>query len=112
MKNAGASHCRGSGSIAALAAPAAAATGPTGPTGVGVTSTGSGRDANQVIATVLDDLLRTMRTQVLLKMVKPYNRLGLPFISAEIGVPVLEVESLVAGQLGSQQLIQLRIQAP
>ena len=65
-------------------------------TGVAGIGTSRSRDANQVIATVLDDLLRTMRTQVLLRMVRPYSRLGLPFISAEIGVPVLEVERLVA----------------
>lgn len=44
----------------------------------------------------MDDILRTMRTQVLLKAIAPYTRVTLPHVASELnGIPVAEVESLL-----------------
>lgn len=41
------------------------------------------------------DLLRNIRTQVLIKLIKPYTRIQIPFISRELNIDVSEVESLL-----------------
>lgn len=41
------------------------------------------------------DLLRNIRTQVLIKLIKPYTRIHIPFISKELNIDVVEVESLL-----------------
>lgn len=41
------------------------------------------------------DLLRNIRTQVLIKLIKPYTRIQIPFISTELNIDVQEVESLL-----------------
>lgn len=43
----------------------------------------------------IEDLLANIRTQVLLKTLRPYTRIGLPFISRELNVPQAEVETLL-----------------
>eukprot|EP00179_Madagascaria_erythrocladioides_P003212 CAMPEP_0198311292 /NCGR_PEP_ID=MMETSP1450-20131203/3058_1 /TAXON_ID=753684 ORGANISM="Madagascaria erythrocladiodes, Strain CCMP3234" /NCGR_SAMPLE_ID=MMETSP1450 /ASSEMBLY_ACC=CAM_ASM_001115 /LENGTH=470 /DNA_ID=CAMNT_0044014163 /DNA_START=94 /DNA_END=1506 /DNA_ORIENTATION=+ len=43
----------------------------------------------------IDDLLRNMRTQVLLKRLQPYTRIRIAFISAELNVPAEDVEELL-----------------
>ncbi|CAM9339607.1 unnamed protein product, partial [Discosporangium mesarthrocarpum] len=44
----------------------------------------------------MDDLLRTMRTQVVLKAIAPYTRITLPYVSQELnGIPEQEVEDLL-----------------
>lgn len=43
----------------------------------------------------LSDLLRNIRTQVLIKLIRPYTRIAIPFISIEIGVESSEVEGLL-----------------
>lgn len=44
----------------------------------------------------MDDILRTMRTQVLLKAIAPYTRVTLPHVASELnGIPVAEVENLL-----------------
>jgi COP9 signalosome complex subunit 2 len=43
----------------------------------------------------VEDLLANIRTQVLLKTLKPYTRISLAFISRELGIPPLDVERLV-----------------
>ncbi|ONK61511.1 uncharacterized protein A4U43_C08F30690 [Asparagus officinalis] len=41
------------------------------------------------------DLLKKIRTQVLLKLIKPYTRIGIPFISKELNVPEKDVVELL-----------------
>eukprot|EP00741_Cyanophora_paradoxa_P022159 tig00021435_g21391.t1 len=43
----------------------------------------------------IEDLLRNIRTQVLLKLIKPYTRIRIPFISKELNIPEADVESLL-----------------
>jgi COP9 signalosome complex subunit 2 len=43
----------------------------------------------------IEDLLRNIRTQVLLKLLQPYTRIRIPFISKELNIPPAEVESLL-----------------
>ncbi|KAJ8943976.1 hypothetical protein NQ318_013557 [Aromia moschata] len=43
----------------------------------------------------IEDLLRNIRTQVLIKLIKPYTRIQIPFISTELNIDVSEVESLL-----------------
>ncbi|CAH1399479.1 unnamed protein product [Nezara viridula] len=43
----------------------------------------------------IEDLLRNIRTQVLIKLIKPYTRLHIPFISKELNIDVADVESLL-----------------
>lgn len=44
----------------------------------------------------MDDILRTMRTQVLLKAIAPYTRVTLPYVASELnGIPVADVEDLL-----------------
>lgn len=40
-------------------------------------------------------MLRNIRTQVLIKLIRPYTRIAIPFISIEIGVESSEVEGLL-----------------
>uniref|UniRef100_A0A7S3V278 PCI domain-containing protein n=1 Tax=Aplanochytrium stocchinoi TaxID=215587 RepID=A0A7S3V278_9STRA len=47
------------------------------------------------ISKYITELLRTVRSQVLEKMIKPYTRIALPFISKELMIPVEEVEDLL-----------------
>lgn len=44
---------------------------------------------------IISDLLRNIRTQVLIKLIRPYTRIAIPFISIEIGVESSEVEGLL-----------------
>ncbi|XP_058797194.1 COP9 signalosome complex subunit 2 isoform X1 [Phymastichus coffea] len=44
----------------------------------------------------IEDLLRNIRTQVLIKLIKPYTRIHIPFISKELNIDASEVESLLA----------------
>lgn len=41
------------------------------------------------------DLLSNIRTQVLIKLIKPYTRIQIPFISKELNIDVSDVESLL-----------------
>lgn len=43
----------------------------------------------------LVDLLRNIRTQVLIKLITPYTRIQIPFISQELNIDVAEVENLL-----------------
>nr|CAG4643876.1 EOG090X04DO [Lepidurus arcticus] len=43
----------------------------------------------------IEDLLRNIRTQVLIQLIKPYTRIHIPSISRELNVDVTEVESLL-----------------
>lgn len=41
------------------------------------------------------DLLRNIRTQVLIKLIKPYTRIHIPFISNELNIDATDVEALL-----------------
>lgn len=41
------------------------------------------------------DLLSNIRTQVLIKLIKPYTRIQIPFISKELNIDVADVENLL-----------------
>uniref|UniRef100_A0A8D2DG06 COP9 signalosome complex subunit 2 n=1 Tax=Sciurus vulgaris TaxID=55149 RepID=A0A8D2DG06_SCIVU len=43
----------------------------------------------------IEELLRNIRTQVLIKLIKPYTRIHIPFISKEVNIDVADVESLL-----------------
>ncbi|KAL3865903.1 hypothetical protein ACJMK2_043251 [Sinanodonta woodiana] len=43
----------------------------------------------------IEDLLRNIRTQVLIKLIKPYTRIHIPFISKELNIEPVEVENLL-----------------
>merc|ERR1712018_634632 len=43
----------------------------------------------------IEDLLRNIRTQVLIKLIKPYTRINISFISKELNVDAADVESLL-----------------
>ncbi|EGC39076.1 proteasome component region PCI domain-containing protein [Dictyostelium purpureum] len=43
----------------------------------------------------IEDLLRNIRTQVLLKLLKPYTKIRISFISKELNIPSSDVESLL-----------------
>jgi len=47
------------------------------------------------IRNYIEDLLKNIRTQVLLKLIKPYTRIRIPFISQELNVPEKDVEQLL-----------------
>lgn len=41
------------------------------------------------------ELLRNIRTQVMIKLIKPYTRIHLPYLSKELNIDVAEVENLL-----------------
>ena len=43
----------------------------------------------------IEDLLRNIRTQVLIKLIKPYTRIQIKFISGELNIESGDVESLL-----------------
>ncbi|THU49424.1 hypothetical protein C4D60_Mb06t09430 [Musa balbisiana] len=47
------------------------------------------------IRNYIEDLLKNIRTQVLLKLIKPYTRIRIPFVSKELNVPEKDVEQLL-----------------
>ncbi|ORY44451.1 PCI-domain-containing protein [Rhizoclosmatium globosum] len=49
------------------------------------------------IRTYIDGVLKNIRTQVLIKLIKPYTRIEIPFISKQLNVPAQEVEDLLVG---------------
>ncbi|CAG8555173.1 12220_t:CDS:10 [Ambispora leptoticha] len=49
------------------------------------------------IRTYIDDVLKNIRTQVLLRLIKPYTRIEIPFISKQLNIPAQDVEELLVG---------------
>lgn len=43
----------------------------------------------------LEELMRNVRTQVLLKLIQPYTRLTLEFIAKKLNIPLNDVEQLL-----------------
>lgn len=51
--------------------------------------------ADPFIREHIEDLLRNIRTQVLIKLIRPYTKITIPFISNELNIEPVEVESLL-----------------
>jgi len=45
----------------------------------------------------IDDLLKNIRTQVMLKILSPYTKIRIPFVSQELNITPKEVEDLMVG---------------
>ena len=43
----------------------------------------------------IEDLLKNVRTQVVLKLIQPYTRIRIPFVSKELNIPEGDVEQLL-----------------
>lgn len=43
----------------------------------------------------IEDLLKNIRTQVVLKLIQPYTRIRIPFVSKELNIPEVDVEQLL-----------------
>lgn len=43
----------------------------------------------------IEELLKNIRTQVLIKLIRPYTRIEIPFISKELNISSVEVENLL-----------------
>ena len=52
----------------------------------------------------IEDLLRNIRTQVLIKLIKPYTRIHIPFIAKEPNIDVADVESLLVACILDDQI--------
>lgn len=57
----------------------------------------------------LTDLLRNIRTQVLIKLIRPYTRIAIPFISNELNIEPAEVESLLVSCILDKYVILVKI---
>jgi len=52
----------------------------------------------------IGDLLRTLRTQYLIDLIKPYTRLELEFLARQLNVEKVEVEELLMGLILEQKV--------
>lgn len=57
------------------------------------------------IAHFINDLMREVRTQVLLEVIKPYTRIKIPFLAKELNISVAEVESLLVDLILDAKII-------
>jgi len=58
------------------------------------------RDAKDILAdpfirTYMDTILRSIRNQVIVQVIRPYKRIELSFLASKVGVTVEEVEELL-----------------
>ncbi|EDV90244.1 GH12954 [Drosophila grimshawi] len=51
--------------------------------------------ADPFIREHIEDLLRNIRTQVLIKLIRPYKNIAIPFIANALNIWPIEVESLL-----------------
>ncbi|KAI7868604.1 PCI domain-containing protein [Spinellus fusiger] len=56
------------------------------------------------IRAYIDDVLKNIRTQVLIKLIKPYTRINLEFISKQLNISVEEVEELLVGLILNEKI--------
>ena len=49
------------------------------------------------IRTYIDDVLRNVRTQFLIKLIKPFTSIEIKFISKQLSIPEEDVEELLVG---------------
>lgn len=45
----------------------------------------------------IDDVLRNIRTQVLIRLIEPYTRIEIPYVSTQLNIPEQDVEDLLVG---------------
>ncbi|KAI8890880.1 PCI-domain-containing protein [Backusella circina FSU 941] len=57
------------------------------------------------IRTYIDDVLRNIRTQVLIKLIKPYTRIKIEFISKQLNIPVEDVEELLVSLILDEKIL-------
>eukprot|EP01099_Mayorella_cantabrigiensis_P001612 TRINITY_DN1723_c0_g1_i2.p1 TRINITY_DN1723_c0_g1~~TRINITY_DN1723_c0_g1_i2.p1 ORF type:complete len:442 (-),score=97.43 TRINITY_DN1723_c0_g1_i2:256-1581(-) len=57
------------------------------------------------IRSFMDDLLREMRTQVLLQLIKPYTRIRIGFLAKELNIKAAEVESLLVDLILDNKIV-------
>ncbi|CAG8636011.1 11155_t:CDS:10 [Paraglomus occultum] len=57
------------------------------------------------IRTYIDDVLKNIRTQVLLRLIKPYTRIEIPFVSKQLNIPAQEVEDLLVGLVLDNKIV-------
>jgi len=43
----------------------------------------------------IEELLRNIRTQVMIKLIRPYTRIHMPYLARELNIDVVEVENLL-----------------
>lgn len=51
--------------------------------------------ADSFISQYIEDLLKNIRTQVVLKLIQPYTRIRIPYVSKQLNVPEADVEHLL-----------------
>ncbi|KAK9824575.1 hypothetical protein WJX72_011432 [[Myrmecia] bisecta] len=56
------------------------------------------------IRNYIDDLLKNIRTQVVLKLIEPYTRIRIPFVSKELNIPEKDVEQLLISLILDQRI--------
>lgn len=56
------------------------------------------------IRNYVEDLLKKIRTQVLLQLVQPYTRVKIPFISSKLNIPEADVEALLVSLILDQRI--------
>ncbi|CAH1758368.1 5483_t:CDS:10 [Entrophospora sp. SA101] len=57
------------------------------------------------IRTYIDDVLKNIRTQVLLRLIKPYTRIEIPFVSKQLNIPAQDVEDLLVGLVLDNKIV-------
>jgi hypothetical protein len=58
------------------------------------------------------ELLKNIRTEVLIKLIKPYTRIKIPFISRQLKIKVEEVEALLVSCVLDGQVLTCGPQLP
>ncbi|KAG2203382.1 hypothetical protein INT47_010080 [Mucor saturninus] len=56
------------------------------------------------IRAYIDDVLRNIRTQVLIKLIKPYTSIEITFISKQLNIPTDDVEELLVGLILDERI--------
>jgi len=67
------------------------------------------RDAKDILSdpfirTYIDTILRSIRNQVIIAVIRPYKRLELSFLAAKVGVTDEEIEELLVGLILDRKL--------
>ncbi|MEW5312465.1 MAG: hypothetical protein WDW38_004098 [Sanguina aurantia] len=57
------------------------------------------------IRNYVEDLLKKIRTQVLLKLIQPYTRVTIPFVSQKLNIPVKDVEALLVSLILDKRIV-------
>ncbi|KAL1936248.1 hypothetical protein VTP01DRAFT_382 [Rhizomucor pusillus] len=60
--------------------------------------------ADPFIRAYIDDVLRNIRTQVLVKLIKPYTRIEIPFIAKKLNIATEEVEELLVALILDEKI--------